>query len=306
MLSYQDSYELAQSLTSDDDATNLTLLKEFIRIGTKKLQAQLGLYITEEQRDITLYTDTISGTSGLAYYLPENFKSLTEFYTTIGTVQYPAELIQDIEFWRQISSSTTGSTSAYPQLVFIKNDRIEVWPLPTDSDTNTATIRYQAIEKDLTQADYTTGTITTLANGASAVTGADSVWTAGMIGRYFKINDDGQWYKIAGRTADTAITLEREYQGVSIATGTDNYTIGQIAKLPLDAYELPVFYAIWKWALFRKDTQLAREYERAWKEGVRDARVNWANRSSSAIIRNRRGPRRSGIINPNLYPTGMS
>ena len=180
-----------------------------------------------------------------------------------------------------------------------------MWPIPTSSDTNTATIRYQAIEKDLTQADYTTGTITTLANGASAVTGADTVWTAGMIGRYFKVNDDGQWYKIAGRTADTAITLEREYQGTSIATGTDTYTIGQIAKLPLDAYELPIFYAMWKWALFRKDTQLAREHERAWKEGVIDARRNWGNRSSSAIIRNR-GARRRGLINPNLYPTGMS
>ena len=300
MLSYQDQYELAQSLCSDDDATNLTLLKEFIRIGTKKIQAQLGLYITEEQRTFTLYTDTITGLSGLAYYLPENFKSLTEFYTTIGTVQYPAELIQDIELWRQISSSTTGSTSSYPQFVFIKNDRIEVYPLPAAADTNTSTIRYQAIEKDLTQADYSTGTILTLANGASAVTGTDSVWTAGMIGRYFKIDDDGQWYKIAGRTAATAITLEREYQGTSIAAGTSTYTIGQIATLPQDAYELPVYYAAWKWSLFRKDTQLAREYERAWKEGLRDAKSIWGNRSSSNIIRSSGVKRRA--VNPNNYP----
>ena len=276
------------------------LLQNFIRIGTKKLQAQLGLYITEEERTFTMYTDTITGLSGLAYYLPENFKSLTDFYVTIGTVQHPAELIQDIELWRQISSSTTGSTSSYPQFVFIKNDRIEVYPLPAAADTNTATIRYQSIEKDLTQADYTTGTILTLANGASAVTGTDSVWTAGMVGRYFKINDDGQWYKISAYTSATAITLEREYQGTSIAAGTSAYTIGQVAKLPLDAYELPVYYAVWKWSLFRKDTQLAREYERAWKEGLRDAKINWGNRSSSNIVRSSGAKRRA--TNPNYYP----
>ncbi|KKK76813.1 hypothetical protein LCGC14_2859870, partial [marine sediment metagenome] len=188
MLSYQGSYELAQSLASDSDSTNLTLLKSFIKIGTKKLQAQLGLYITAEERSIVMYTDTITGTSGLAYYLPENFKSLTEFFTTIGTVQHPTELIQDIELWRGISSNTTGSTSSYPQLVFVKNDRIEVWPLPTSSDTNTSTIRYEAIEKDLTQADYATGTITTLANGGTAVTGAGTTWTSAMVGRHFRID----------------------------------------------------------------------------------------------------------------------
>ncbi len=306
MLSYQDQYELAQSLASDSDATNLTLLQNFIRIGTKKFQAQLGLYITAEERSITMYTDTISGTSGLAYYLPENFKSLTEFFVTIGTVQYPTELIQDIGLWRQIGLNTTGSTSNAPQFTFIKNDRIEVWPLPTSSDTNTATIRYESIEKDLTQDDYVTGTITTLTNGASAVTGADSVWTAGMVGRHFKIDADGQWYKISAFTSTTAITLEREYQGTSIATGTSAYTIGQIAKLPLDAYELPVYYAVWKWALFRKDVQLAREYERMWKEGVRDAKRTWANRSSSAIIHDKSRIGRRGLINPNNYPSGMS
>ena len=306
MLSFQGSYNLAQSLASDSDSTNLTLLKSFIKIGTKKLQAQLGLYITAEERSIVMYTDTITGTSGLAYYLPENFKSLTEFFTTIGTVQHPTELIQDIELWRGISSNTTGSTSSYPQLVFVKNDRIEVWPLPTSSDTNTSTIRYEAIEKDLTQADYTTGTITTLANGGTAITGSGTTWTSAMVGRHFRIDADGQWYKIASFTSTTSITLEREYQGVSIAAGADTYEIGQMAKLPLDGYELPVYYAVWRWALFRKDVQLAREYERMWKEGVRDGKRTWGNRSSSDIIRDTTNLRRRGLINPNNYPGEMS
>ena len=305
MLSFQQQYELAQSLASDDDAVNLVMIKSFIKLGNRKLQARLGLYLSEEQRTFVLYTDTISGLSGLAYYLPENFKSLTEFYTTIGTVQYPAELIQDPDLWRQMSLNTTGSTSNFPQFVFVKNDRIEVSPLPSSSDTNTATIRYEAVQKDLAIDDYSTGTITTLANGSVAVTGADTVWTAAMVGRYFKITNDEQWYKIATRTAATAITLEREYQGVSIAAGTDTYTIGQMAELPPDAYDLPVYYAVWRWALFRKDVQLAREYERMWKEGIRDEIRDWGNRSSSNIISDR-GSLKRGLINPNNYPGVLS
>ena len=300
MLSYQGQYELAQDLCSDDDSTNLALIKKLVKLGNRKLQARLGLYISDEQRTITLYTDTITGLSGLAYYLEENFKSLTEFYTTIGTVQYQAELIQDIDFWRQLSSNTTGNTSSYPQFVFVKNDRIEVSPLPSSSDTNIATIRYEAVQKDLSVDDYTTGSITTLANGGTAVTGSGSTWTTNMVGRYFKITDDEQWYKIGSFSTTTSIGLERDYQGVSIAAGSDTYTIGQMAELPLDAYELPVYYAVWRWALFRKDVQLAREYERMWKEGVRDAIRDWSNRSSSNILRDVGG--RRGLINPNNYP----
>jgi len=300
MLSYQKQYQLAQSLTSDDDSTNLTMLQSFIKIGNRKLQARLGLYISEKQRTFTMYDDAITGTSGLAYYLPENFKSLTEFYTTIGTLQHPAEQIQDPGFWRELSRNTTGSTSSFPQFVFIKNDRIEVSPLPTSSDTNTATLRYESVQKDLSAADYTTGTITTLANGSTAITGSGTTWTTNMVGRYFKITNDEQWYKIGTFTSTTSISLERDYQGVSIAAGTDSYTIGQMAELPPTTYELPVYYAVWKWALFRKDTQLAREYERMWKEGVRDAIRDWGNTSSSDIIRDVGG--RRGLINPNNYP----
>ena len=95
------------------------MIQSFVKIGNRKLQASLGLYISEEQRTFTVYTDAITGTSGQSYYLPENFHTFTEMYVTIGTLQHPVELIQDPDFWREINASTTSSTSAYPQLVFV-------------------------------------------------------------------------------------------------------------------------------------------------------------------------------------------
>ena len=223
---------------------------------------------------------------------------------TVGTTQYNAELIQDIELWRQINSTTTQSTSNFVQFCFIKNDRIELYPIP--SSANTATIRYRFIEKELTQDDYTTGTITTLANEGTAITGSDSTWTAGMVGRYFKINADGQWYKISTFTSTTSIALQNEYQGTAIAAGSEAYTIGQIANIPPGTHELAVYYAVWRWALMKKDVQMGREFERMWKEGIGDALATSADRSSSGVVRSRFGIRRRGIVNPNYFPENMS
>lgn len=305
MLSWQSQYTLFQDLCSDDDATNLAQIgKVFIREGQRILERELGIYFTQENRTFTTLTDAISGTSNQAYKLPENFKSLIDLYVTVGTTQYLAELIQDPERWRWLNSTTTQSTSNFLSHCFIKPDRIELFPIP--SSANTATLIYNAFSKPLVNDDYTTGTITTLTNGATAVTGASTVWTSAMIGRYFRIDDDGEWYKIASRSANTTIGLDTKYQGVSIAAGTSTYTIGQMPITPADTHELPVYYAVWKWALFKKDVQIAREYERLWKEGINDARASWHNRSSSNIIGSSPRFQRRHPINPNWYPESMS
>ena len=304
MLSWQDQYGLFQQLISDTDTTNLAMGKTLIRQGQRRLQAILGIYYQDEIRTFTTVTDAISGTSNKSYPIPENFKSLTNLYVTSGTTQYEAVLIQDEELWRQLSSATTQQTSNFVQFCFIRSDRIELYPIP--SSALTATIIYRTMAKDLTQDDYTAGTITTLTNGAAAVTGASSVWTSGMVGRYFKINDDGEWYRISAFGTTTTITLASKYQGISIAAGTSAYTIGQMPITPADTHELPVYYACWKYYMFRKDVQMAREFERMWKEGVKEAEAAWANRSSSQVIKGFPYASRRRAVNPNLFPTGMT
>ena len=309
MLSWTGQTDLWQQLISDSDATNLTMGKTLIREGQRKLQAILGIYFTEETRTFLTVTDTISGTSNKAYPLPENFKALSDLYVTVGTTQYPATLIQDEELWRQMSSTTTQSTSNFLQFCFIRWDRVELYPIP--SSANTATIIYQTQAKDLQADNYTTGTITTLMNYADTdatkvVTGASSVWTSAMVGRYFRIDVDGEWYRIASRSSDTSITLAQFYRGVAISAGTSAYTIGQMPPTPADTHELPVYYACWKYYLFRKDITMAREFEKMWKEGVKEAEVAWANRSSSQIIRGYPYAKRRLPVNPNMWPQDMS
>lgn len=290
-------YSEFQNLTSDVDTSNLTMAKSWIRLAQRKLDVLLDVYYQDKSTTFS----TVASTQG--YQLPENFRSLTELYVTVSTTQYWAELIQNINLWRAINSTTTQSTSNILTNCFIKQDKVELYPIP--SSANTVTMLYRAMTKPMTNADYTTGTITTLANGSTAITGGSTVWTASMVDRYFKVDADGEWYKIQYRTADTTIALYKEYQGASIAAGTSTYTIGEFPNTPPETHILPVYYAVWMWCLFKKDVQLAREYERLWKEGIRDAESSWANRSSSQVVPNGYTSR-NRVRNPNYFPLGLT
>ena len=304
-LSYESQYEMVQDLVSDSDTTNLTLMKNSLRVGQRALESALNIDYTTTTRTFTTVTDAISGTSSQAYYLPENFQRMVHLYVTSGTTRYSGEQIFDEELWQTINAGTTGMTSNYLQLFLIRGNRIELYPIP--SSALTATMIYQAASKPLSADDYITGTITTLTNGATAVTASGSTFTAAMVDRYFRIDADLTWYKIAAFGTATTLTLAEEYQGTSIAAGSSAYTIGEFPITPADTHILPVYFACWKYSLFKKDVQMSREWERQWKEGIADAQNTYANINASRIITNRpnllKGWRGT---NPNFWPSGMT
>jgi len=304
MISWTGQQDLFQSLASDVDTTNLAFAKTLLRQGQSKIEALLDLYFTEETRTFTTRTDAISGTSYQSYKLPENYSKFNSLYVTVGTTQYLATLIQDESIWRDINADTTGSTSDFLQFCFIRRDRVELYPIP--SSANTATLTYDSRTKPLSVEDYVTGTVTTLANDSTALTASGSTFTSAMVGRYLRVDSDGEWYKIAAFGTTTTLTLDTKYQGISIAAGTEAFTIGQFPITPDEMHELPVWYALWKWSLFKKDTQLAREWERAWKEGIKEAEGVYNNKEVSGIVKSGRGLGYRHPINPNYYPQNMS
>lgn len=75
-----------------------------------------------------------------------------------------------------------------------------------------------------TNANYTTGTLTAT-NASATVTGSGTSWntiTNAIAGEYIKL-PDGKWYKITAIASDTSLTIERTYQGSTLAGQT--YTI---------------------------------------------------------------------------------
>ena len=56
---------------------------------------------------------------------------------------------------------------------------------------------------------YATGTCATAVT--TTITGTGTTWTTAMVGRYIKVNDDFQFYKIATRNSNTEILIETAY-----------------------------------------------------------------------------------------------
>ena len=298
---YQEMYELFQSLASDADTTNLALGKKLIQQGQNKVNVALKVHTRTKTKDYTLQTDAITGTSYRAYYLPHDFYKVIDLYETVSSETYHADPIFDEKVWRRKISGDT-STGDYLQEYFIRGNRLEIRPLP--STTRTMTLVYRPNNK-LFFDNYATGTITTLANGSATVTGNSTAWTDLMVGRMFKIDDDGEWYEIVARASATSITLVEKYQGTSIAAGTESYTIGQMPPTPTTTHMLPVYYALWHYFLMKKETyQNAQEYKKLFQNGLDEAQADFGSFDDDEIIDSDLFIHRR--VNPNWYPSGIS
>lgn len=268
-------------------------------MGQKMLEAEIGYPPEEDTRSITTTTSDV-------YNLPENFIHLIHLYVTSGTTRYSAEEIFDHDVWQQFKRRTTGSSSDYLTHVFVRQQTFEIYPTPTTAG-NTMTMIYEATSKDMMNDDYTTGTITTLANAGTAVTGNGTTWTSAMIGRYIKIDADGQFYRITAVGSTTTLTIASPYQGVSIAAGTSAYTIGEVPRTPPQTHIIPVYFALWKhFDGVRHDTNMGNHYKSLYEQTLQWAKATFGNRYSSQVISSQRGLRRRSLLNPNWYPESIT
>ena len=109
--------------------------------------------------------------------------------------------------------------------------------------TDVMTIGYDYIPSLARMAEYTTGSIKTLANASTAVVSNAGTDFDGFLSDfttysyYFRIDGDGTggasvWYKIASATDNTNIVLSDAYAGTAIVAGTSAYTISKVSLLP--------------------------------------------------------------------------
>jgi hypothetical protein len=288
-------YGLFQSLAQDDDSTHLTLGKLHINQGIKKLQVALGLPPQEEERSYLTVTSTNS------YSLPERFIKLIELYTIIGTYRYYADPVYNNDEWG-IYQRQTSVVSDRLQKVFVRPslNTFEIYPKASTASL-AMTMIYESFTKDLSADDYTTGTITTLANGGTAVVFSGTALTTAMNGRWLK-TDDGEWYRIQTVLTATTATLQMPYQGTSIVAGTSAFTISEMPHLPATIHELPVYYALFLHFLgVKRDEKLSADYKGLWENGIKDAKAEFGSRYSSAVISGI-NHRTRNFKDPNDYP----
>jgi len=165
------------------------------------------------------------------------------------------------------------------------------------------TLIYEAGNDELIADDYTTGTIVTLANGDTAVTATGTTFTSAMAGRYLKITADGIWYKIASFGTTTTLTLDKNYEGLSIAAGSEAYTIGEMPRTPESTHIIPAYYALMQYYMgFKQSVTKADYYRKLYETDLKRAKATFGRRYSSKYISGRTGR----AVNPNHFPRNMT
>jgi hypothetical protein len=187
--------------------------------------AKLNNYMTQVPRTASTVADQ------QYYHYPPDIVNIEGIVITVGDRNYPITCISSQLTWDMLNAVPI-QPSAIPQFFFPRRDDFGIWPIPQDAYTMTFNFHYR--DRNLSVADYTTGTVT-LANGDATVTGDSTVFTAAMVGRWFCVTDttqtgQGLWYRIASFTSTTAIELENTWQSTAVTAGT--YKICECPEIP--------------------------------------------------------------------------
>lgn len=250
-------------------------------------------------------TDIATVASQQAYNLPFDTAQVRSIYVTVGSYRYVAREVATREEWDRLNLVTIRSNIV--TRYFVYNNQILLFPVP--SSANTMTVNYRRSVKDLSIADYTTGSVVSITNGATAIVGTGTTWTQAMAGRFIRITDsdtankgDGYWYEIATSTITaTTLSLIRPYGGTTISAGTAAYTIGQMTLIPEPYEELPVFEAASiYWGLNPKQGGREKYYDTKFKEGLAEMKKVYGSITANVVLDDG-GPSR--IDNPNLFVT---
>lgn len=241
MKSYTTGRNLYGSQTKNTSAANLTYGDQIANDDYRHLCSLKDWPFLERNRTLT----TVANTQ--FYNLPYDCDIVRSINVVVSATTYVPKLSPSREHWDQLNLSTF--TGDIPEWYFVFAGQLGIWPKPATS-SNTINVFQKSRVIDLSAADYTTGTITTIANGGTVVTGSGTTWTNQMVGRYIRITmvdtantGDGQWYEISAVSSATSLTLVRAYGGNAISVGTASYIIGQMPLLPESFQDLP-----WIWA----------------------------------------------------------
>lgn len=177
--------------------------------------------------------------------MPQYVDRISSLYVTVGSYNYVPRECPDRATFDRLNLVTVQSD--IPIWWFNFDGKLGFYPRPTTA-TNLITINSKRLQKDLSVADYTTGTITT--TSGNTITGSGTTWTAQMAGRWLQITDgngavgDGYWYQILSIASTTSLTLVKPYAGTALSAASANYTIAQVSQLPEQYQDLPIYGAL--------------------------------------------------------------
>lgn len=303
MLTYTSAIALYEKFTNSSESANETFGATMINEGIRMMMGNIDWPFLETNTTI----DTVDGQQ--FYQIPANVSKVLNVTIEVGDYTYRPLQVYSRDDWDALNSTVNveGDTTSY---FYIFDGKIGLWTIPA-TDGNTITINYLEQVRDISVADYTTGTITSIANGGTTVEGNGTSWTANMAGKYIRITHtneantgDGIWYKIASVTDGDTLELEDPYLGTAISGGTANYIIGDVMIIP-ENYQLgPVYYAASEYWRMNGDPNRADRFQQMYELLMQQMRDDEGKKTTNPSVDDGYGS--IGQINPNLAPQNIS
>lgn len=300
--SYQNDFQnLAQNFSAVNGTTYAASTLG-MKLVNDALRYLVGTFFFNEAT-YTVPGGTVASQAG--YTLPFNNKQVINTTVLIGSVLWQPQEIATRKAYDALNVITF--TNDFPQYYYIYNNQLLLWPAPATS-SQTLTINYKKRIRDLSIADYTTGTVS-VTTATTTVTGSGTSWTTNMAGRWLNIpitssnttSGDDEWYQIASVASATSLTLNNAYQGQTVSGGT--HTIGEVSILPEDFQDLPLYRALYIYhTSIVPNPQKATEYKLLYNEGY--ARLNAEFGSKTASVGVTSDNYRA--VNPNLFQNNIT
>lgn len=235
MRTFGELQSYVQDIINDSSTKIQTTIQRSANIVVNMVRRKLSI-------PYEIQSTTISTVAGQqAYFLPVKFIKLVDISVTVGSTAYFPSPVNNRDQWNKLNSDINETSSDIPSYYFINptadGNKIELWPTPSSAD-NTITVGFWSKPKHLLSTDFIDKSAGTLSinNAASAVTGVGTSFASSDVDRYIRFDDDGYWYRITAVTDATHLTINRPFEGDSIAGG--NYLIGTVPHLPEEAMEI--------------------------------------------------------------------
>lgn len=286
-----------QQIANDFSAASLVIAKRDINEGGAMFLNRLGRKFNKEYLTANIVLNQ------QYYQMSSSTLRISEIKVLSGSNYYTPELVASEEEWNDLNAITV--TGAVPMKYYIRGfNEIGLHPIPSANVTSGLVVSYEPQHVDLTQDDFTTGTIT-VSNSAVAITHSGTSFTPQMVGRWLQVTDgtDGKWYKIGSYISTSVLNLENYYEGISGAGRT--FRIGEVMKIPNAYQDAPVYYALDRFYLTQNDMRTAPIYQQRFDMKVKSAKEAYARSTSRMGVKTRRSGRRPNWIDltkPVIYP----
>ena len=294
MKSYTTLRNLFGKLTKNTATANLTQGDEWINDEYRHMCALKDFAFLHKARTTTTTAST------QFVNLPYGIDQVESLYVTVSSQRYTPKLITSREQWDLLNQTTY--TSDFAKYAFIFNGQVGIWPTPATS-SNVITVNGKIRVRDLNIADITSSTITTLANGGTALTVSAGLTTQ-MVGFWIRPTfsttantGDGEWYEIASVSSATAGVISSAYGGVSIAVGTAACTIAQMPLLPEAFHDTPAFKAAATYWYTEGDTKRGDAFMKKYTADITDLETDYTAFITDPVVDD---GGEFAMINPNL------